>query len=61
MKTALLSSVVGEAGEYLVFIGLDLDLDDILDKFQRRYGKRLSTDSLLRDYFQIQQQKGERV
>ena len=61
MKTALLSSVVGEAGEYLVFIGLDLDLDDILDKFQRRYGKRSSTDSLLRDYFQIQQQKGERV
>ena len=61
MKTALLSSVVGEAGEYLVFIGLDLDLDDILDKFQRRYGKRSSTDSLLRDYFQIQQQKGEQV
>ena len=61
MKTALLSSVVGEAGEYLVFIGLDLDLDDILDKFQRRYGKRSSTDSLLRDYFQIQQLKGERV
>ena len=61
MKTALLSSVVGEAGEYLVFIGLDLDLDEILDKFQRRYGKHSSTDSLLRDYFHIQQLKGERV
>ena len=39
MKTALLSSVVGEAGEYLVFIGLDLDLDEILDKISAEVWK----------------------
>ena len=61
MKTALLTSVVGEAGEYLVFIGLDLELDDILSKFQRRYGKKSNADALFREYFQIQQQKGEKV
>ena len=61
MKTALLTSVVGEAGEYLVFIGLDSDLDDILSKFQRRYGKKANVDTLFREYFLIQQQKGEKV
>ena len=61
MKTALLTSVVGEAGEYLVFIGLDLSLECILEKFQRRYGKKSNADTLLREFFLIQQLKGEKV
>ena len=61
IRVGIISSVVGDASDYLVFVGLEAPVETILLRFQERYGKRSPTDKLQQEYFQLVQEKGERV
>ena len=61
VRTALITSVRGEASELVGFIGFSAPLDAILEAMEKRFGKRATSDKLQQQFYQLQQEKGERV
>ena len=43
------------------FLGFDANLDDILKKVEKRFGKQLSGDHLQQEFYQLSQDKNEKV
>ena len=43
------------------FLGFDANLDDILKKVEKQFGKQLSGDCLQQEFYQLAQDKTEKV
>ena len=41
------------------FLGFDANLDDILEKVEKQFGKQLSGDCLQQEFYQLAQDKNE--
>ena len=59
--SALITSVRGEASELVGFVGFSAPLSVILEAIDKRFGKRSTADRLQQEFFQLQQEKGERI
>ena len=61
VRSALITSLHGEASELIGFVGFGAPLGAILEAMDKRFGKRSTTDRLQQEFFQLQQEKGERI
>ena len=61
VRTALLSSLRGGAGEFVEYIGLNAPLDDIIEKLTERYSTQAPEDALICQFHQMAQEKGETI
>ena len=61
VRSALITSVRGEASELVGFVGFNAPLEQILAAMEKRFGKRATTDRLQQEFYQLQQDKGEKI
>ena len=61
VRSALFTSLQGEASELIGFVGFGAPLGVILEAMDKRFGKWSTTDRLQQEFFQLQQEKGERI
>ena len=61
VRSALITSVRGEASELISFLGFSVPVDAILEAMDKRFGKRATSDKLQQEFYQLQQEKGERI
>ena len=61
VRSALIKSLQGEASKLIGFMGFGAPLGAILEAMDKRFGKRSTTDRLQQEFFQLQQEKGERI
>ena len=61
VRSALITSLQGEASKLIGFVGFGAPLGAILEAMDKRFGKRSTTDRLQQEFFQLQQEKGERI
>ena len=61
VRSALITSLRGEASELVGFVGFNSPLTMILEAIDKRFGKRATTDRLQQEFFQLQQERGERI
>ena len=61
VRSALITSVRAEASELVGFVGFNAPLSTILEAIDKRFGKKLTADHLQQEFFQLQQEKGERI
>ena len=61
VRSVLITSVRGEASELVGFIGLSAPLLTILEAIDKWFGKKSTADHLQQEFFQLQQEKGERI
>ena len=61
VRSALITSLRGEASELIGFVGFGVFLGAILEAMDKRFRKRSTTDRLQQEFFQLQQEKGERI
>ena len=54
-------SVRGEASELVGFVGFNSPLSVILEAIDKRFGKKSTVDRIHQEFFQLQQDKGERI
>ena len=59
--SVLICSIRGAARELVGFIGYQAELGVILKSLEKRFGKKLTGDKLQQDFYQISQEKGEKV
>ena len=61
VRSALITSLRGEASELVGFVGFNAPMSVILEAIDKRFGKRATTDRLQQEFFQLQQERGERI
>ena len=61
VRSAVVRLVRGEARELMRFIGFRVNLDTILIGIEERLGREPSADKLQQEYYQFQQEKGEKI
>ena len=61
VQSALITSVRGEASSLVSFVGFNAPLSMILEAMEKRFGKVPTTDRHQQEFFQLQQDNGERV
>ena len=61
VHSALITSVRGEASELVSFVGFSAPVKVILEAMDKRFGKRATSDKLQQEFYQLQQEKGERI
>ena len=61
VRSALITLVRGEASELISFVGFSAPVDAILEAMDKRFGKRATSDKLQQEFYQLQQEKGERI
>ena len=61
VRSVIIRSVRGEVWEMISFIGFNGDLTDILEKVEKRFGKQLSGDHLQQEFYQLSQEKSEKI
>ena len=61
VQSALIMSVQGEASELVSFLGFSAPMEMLLDAMEDRFGKKITGDRLQQDFYQLQQEKGEKV
>ena len=61
VRSAIITSVRGEASELVGFVGFSAPIGQILQAIEKRFGKLATTDRLQQDFYQLQQDKSERV
>ena len=59
--SALIRSVRGAARELVGFVGYQTELDVILQSLEKRFGKKLTGDKLQQDFYQLSQERGEKI
>ena len=58
VRSALITSVWGEASELVSFLGFNAPMETLLDAMEDRFGKKITGDRLQQDFYQLQQEKG---
>ena len=61
VRSALITLVWGEASELMSFLGFNAPMETPLDAMEDRFGKKITRDRLQQDFYQLQQEKGEKV
>ena len=61
VHSALITSVRGEASELISFVGFSAAVKVILEAMDKHFGKRATSDKLQQEFYQLQQEKGERI
>ena len=61
MCSALICSVRGATRELIGFVGYQTELDVILQSLEKRFGKKLTRDKLQQDFYQLSQERGEKI
>ena len=61
VRSAIVTSVRGEAREVVEFVGLRTELKDMLAYIEERFGQTLSTDQLQKDWYQLRQERNEKL
>ena len=61
VHSTIVHSVQGEVKEMISFLGFDANLDDILEKVEKQFGKQLSGNCLQQEFYQLAQDKNEKV
>ena len=61
VRTALIASVRGSVSEAVSFVGFKASVNDILAGMEKRFGKKATGDKLQSEFYQLQQEKGERI
>ena len=61
VRSALITLVRGEASKLIGFVGFNSPLSVILEAIDKRFGKKSTVDRLQQEFFQLQQDKGERI
>ena len=61
VHSTLVRSVQGEVREMISFLGFDTNLDDILEKVKKLFGKNLPGDCLQQEFYQLSQDRNEKV
>ena len=61
VRSALITSVRGEASKLISFLGFHAPLEILLGAMEDRFGKKVTGDQLQQDFYQLQQEKGEKV
>ena len=61
VRSTLITLVRGEASKLVGFVGFNVPLSTILEAINKRFGKRSTADHLQQEFFQLQQEKGERI
>ena len=61
VRSSLIMSVQGEASELVSFLGFNAPLETLLDAMEDRFEKKITGDRLQQDFYQLQQEKGEKV
>ena len=61
VRSAIVRSVRGEARELMRFIGFRAEISTILTGIEGRFGRGPSADKLQQEYYQLQQERGEKV
>ena len=61
VRSALITSVRGEVSELVSFLGFNAPMETLLDAMEDRFGKKITGDRLQQDFYQLQQEKGEKV
>ena len=60
VRSALITLVQGEASELVSFLGFHAPLEILLGAMEDRFGKKVTGDRLQQDFYQLQQEKGEK-
>ena len=61
VRSALITLVRGEASELVSFLGFNAPMETLLDAMEDRFGKKITGDRLQQDFYQLQQEKGEKI
>ena len=61
VRAAIINSLQGLARDLVGFIGFDADLERILMEVTNRFGKRYTGDKLQQEFYNLSQQKGEKI
>lgn len=61
VHSVIVWSVRGKVREMISFLGFDANLNDILDKVEKCFGKQLSGDCLQQEFYQLSQDRNERI
>ena len=61
VRSALITSLRGEASELVGYVGFNAPMSMILEAIDKRFGKKATTDRLQQEFFQLQQERGERI
>ena len=61
VRSALITSVRGEVSELVSSLGFHASLEILLEAMEDRFGKKVTGDQLQQDFYQLQQEKGEKV
>ena len=61
VRSALITLVQGEVSELVGFLGFNAPMETLLDAMEDRFGKKITGDWLQQDFYQLQQEKGEKV
>ena len=61
VRSALITSLRGEASKLIGFEGFNAPLSTILEAIDKRFGKKSTANHLQQEFFQLQQDKGERI
>ena len=61
VRGALITSLWGEASELLGFVGFNDPMSVILEAMDKRFGKKATNDRLQQEFFQLQQEREERI
>ena len=61
VHSVIVHSIQGEVREMISFLGFDTNLGDILEKVKKQFGKQLSGDHLQQEFYQLSQDKNEKV
>ena len=61
VRSTLITLLQGKASKLIGFVGFGAPLGAILEAMDKRFGKRSTTDRLQQEFFQLQQEKGERI
>ena len=59
--SVIIKSVRGAMRELVGFIGYQSELEVILKAIEKRFGKKLTGDRLQQDFYQLTQERGEKI
>ena len=61
VQSALISSVRGKASETVSFVGFNALIGAIMEVMEKCFRKRPTSNKLQKEFFQLQQEKGEQI
>ena len=61
VHSVIIKSVRGAMRELVGFVGYQSDLEVILKAIEKRFGKKLTGDRLQQDFYQLTQERGEKI